>query len=278
MNGHASLWFFTCSSTLWSPICKTSSVSVKLHWITENTSKWGDHLMMAMAMVMVQWKIQATYTELELAFCGVTVAVELRAAFFSSAAAAAAAAAVVLALLLFLLFAFDTFDDFFAGSFALPLEADCLESLDLPVEELSITTWPAIEDSELLVWRPVDLAAAAFFDALIVGDIFSHLGFGYERLYKWFVSKCLRFFVFLFFRCLQFFGLCCCCFMCAQQIEWKTKIENTLSPEIQFMYFSSMILHRHAELFSGGGWIQIWNFNYLWQFKLKLQLILDKLR
>lgn len=30
MNGHASLWFFTCSSTLCIPICKTSSVSVKL--------------------------------------------------------------------------------------------------------------------------------------------------------------------------------------------------------------------------------------------------------
>lgn len=85
------------------------------------------------------------------------VAVEFRAPFFS----------VVLALLLFLLLlaAFDTFDDFFAaaaGSFVLPLEADCLElSLDLP--ELSITTWPAIEDNELLVCRPVDLAAD-FFD------------------------------------------------------------------------------------------------------------------
>lgn len=166
-------------------------------------------------MMMALLEIEATYIELELAFCGVTVVVELRALFFS------VVVVVVLALLLFLLFALDTFDAFFAGSFALPLEAaDCLESLDLTVEELSITTWPAIEDSELLVWRPVDLAAAAFFDALIVGDIFSHLGFGYERLYKWFVSKLvLRFLVFLFFRCLQFFGLCC--FMCAQQIEWK---------------------------------------------------------
>lgn len=115
-----------------------------------------------------------TYIELELAsFCGVTAVVELRAIFFS----------VVLAILLFLLLVLGTFDDFFAGSFVLPLEADCLESLDFTFEELSITTWPAIEDNELLVCRPVDLAAA-FFDVLIVGDIFSHLGFGYERLYK----------------------------------------------------------------------------------------------
>lgn len=117
----------------------------------------------------IVYMLSYTYIELELVFCGVTAAVELRAFFFS--------VAVVLALLLFLLFVLGTFDDFFAGSFVLPLEADCLESLDFTVEDFSITTGPAIEDNELLVWRPVDLAAA-FFDVLIVGDIFSHLGFG----------------------------------------------------------------------------------------------------
>lgn len=125
-----------------------------------------------------------TYIELVLGFCGVTAAaaVELRAFFLS---VAIVVVVVVLALLLFLLFVLGTFDDFFAGSFVLPLEADCLESLDFTVAELSITTWPAIEDNELLVWRPVDLAAA-FFDVLIVGDIFSHLGFGVllKDLYK----------------------------------------------------------------------------------------------
>lgn len=155
-----------------------------------------------------------TYIELELAFCGVIATVELRALFFS--VVVTVAADVVLALLLVLLLVVDTFDDFFAGSLVLPLEADCLESLDLPVEELSITTWPAIEDNELLVCRPVDLAAA-FFDVLIVGDIFSHLGFGYVKDYTSDLLQIGEFLVFLSFRCLQFFGLCC--FMCAQRVQ-----------------------------------------------------------
>lgn len=195
INGHASLWFFTCSSTLCIPICKTSSVSVRLYEqenddcnenivLNEKTCAFGTSLSSELVYYFPGWASvgQNTYTELDDAFCGAVV-IELRAIFFSVLALflllalsifLLAFSIFLLAVSIFLLALFGTFVDFFANSFPLPLEAfvfDSLESVDFNAEEeLSIMTWPVIEDNELFVCRPDDLAA--FLDVLIVGDIF----------------------------------------------------------------------------------------------------------